>query len=302
MLLASMAWFAELERRGLGPHWYASVSINDTCGWDMQAWMRARPLPGFKVSGPLLGVDSVLGLRESHDLWHLDENANVQVHAHRASVTVERKGGPAIVAEASALVETRLLSSIARDPSLAILRSSIWAGRGTAEPQYVLRTESRDEVAAIVGEAPFLEPNPAASISAAGERVEVDDDTWLAWNWAALLYTRRESEMETLAGRGGILRGEQVDELASFVADVRSRLGAPRPPLLPAAFKRATWQWGVASRLSWMLSKVWNAQDPPRLLDALSLLDSFSRRAKQTGTALEVALRDGLGPAKYARR
>ncbi len=297
-----MTWFSELARRGLGPHWYASVSINDTCGWDMMAWMRARPLPGFRVSGPLLGVDSALGLKEAHDLWHRVENDNIQVHAHRTTIVLERRGGPANVSEDSAIVETRLLASIARDPSLGVLRSAIWAGRGTTEPQYVLRTESATELAAAVGEAPFLEPDPAAAISAAGERIELDDDAWLAWNWAGLLYTKRESEIETLAGRGGIIRGAHVEELASFVADVRSRLGMPRPPLLPAAFKRATWQWGVASRLAWMLGRVWNSTDPPRLLEVLSLLDSFARRARENATPFEVTLRDGLGPAKYARR
>src|SRR5688500_6089060 len=112
-----MAWFSELASRGLGPHWYANVSINDTCGWDVKAWMRARPLPGFQVSGPLLGVDSALGMSEPHDLWHFVENGNIQVHAFRAMLLVERRGGPANVSEDAAIVETRLLSSIARDPS-----------------------------------------------------------------------------------------------------------------------------------------------------------------------------------------
>lgn len=300
------AWFRELEERGLGPRWIARVAIDPTCGWDLRSWIMAAPPPRMRRF-PSATAGPVLPLGGPCDVWHADEEPGHALEAHHWVVAIgrnsEQKASPDVVA-----TETAILRALATDASLKVVAWQIWAMR--AGHQDVVAGNGNDAAslaeylgelrpAAIAAGAPRL---PAATLSSAGVTLELDDEQWLTWAWIQLLNGKRDSPLEKLLSRGGSLRGDRADDLRALIALVRSRLAAPPPPILPAAWKQHAWQEAAIGRLRWMLEHVWKAARPPALAELLSHLDAFARRAKEESASLDVTVRDGLGPTRYGNR
>ncbi len=249
------------------------------------------------VAGPVLPKGGAC------DVWHADEEPGHALEAHQHVLAIgrdsEERASPEIVE-----TETAILRALAHDPELAVVSWAIWAARSGHQDVNAGHGSDGESLAQQLGAgetivAPRL---PAATLSCAGVSVVLDDEQWLTWAWIQLLHGKRESPLEPLLARGGALRGEGVEEMRAIVALVRSRMAAPPPPVLPGAWKKTPWQESAVTRLQWLLDRVWKAPRPPRLAEVLSHLDSFARRAKEETVALDVTVRDGLGPTRYGQR
>lgn len=264
--------------------------------------MLAAPPPRMRrfpsaVAGPVLPMGGAC------DVWHADEEPGSAVEAHPMVLAIGRSSDERATPEIVE-IETTILRALARDPEIGVVGWSIWAARTGHQDVIAAYGSASATLAEQLGEGPsVVSPRlPAATLSSAGVSLAFDDEQWLAWAWIQLLHGKRESPLDALLGRGGALRGEGLEELRAIVALVRSRAASPPPPVLPGAWKKTPWQENAVTRLQWMLEKVWKTPRPPALADVLSHLDAFARRAKDEAVALEVAVREGLGPTRYGAR